>query len=596
MSDVFISYTQHDFAIVSEIAAALESVDISTWYYSRDQLPGAQYPTRINQEIKDAGCLLLVVSPATLQRDFQVNKEIFCAADSDKRIVPILLGVSFETFRDVREGSWYFHSGASVCVVVEPENLSSVLPRICRGIMEVLKEEAGREFPDYLYKRLDSAESDKLDLSQPIDGVDIEFDPLSLPDVDEPVESEIDDATTIELGVENSGQGKRAARTSDVVAEPSALTFDVFISAKSEDAELAIKVYEYLTGKGFGVFYSHFSLPRLGSTRYREVIDSAIDACQHFVMVASSRQNLDSGWVKAELDLFLCELRAGRKSGNLCTVVSGELTIDQLPISLRNQEVFELNESSFERLSQFLAKPVSRADVPPTTPKQVRETPTAVPTDSVNDVAPVPPNADHTPAAAPPAAVTVTPGAQSQVAPVASSKVAPVVQPVEPERMTPVGMVNHTATDNTPDVAHVSKVEKPVVPEPAKRRAKYDIREVLDTLNGLSVLLTESADYHSDQQVRQQLEDCGLFAYRVRAKLMERPNRYAALSEQDETRVESVADYLNELIQWWRTTYGADRKRILWRDDSLNRWESSLRGKKGFCNLIANTILKTRGS
>src|SRR5581483_625412 len=100
--------------------------------------------------------------------------------------------------------------------------------------------------------------------------------------------------------------------------------WDVFISKNSKDGPHARKVHDFLTGRGLKVFLSEVSLPESGSADFGEGIEQAMEECRHLVVVASSKEHLESKWVQAEWRMFLNEVRSGRKSGNVLTVLAGE--------------------------------------------------------------------------------------------------------------------------------------------------------------------------------------------------------------------------------------------------------------------------------
>jgi hypothetical protein len=137
-------------------------------------------------------------------------------------------------------------------------------------------------------------------------------------------------------------------------ATPSAGEYDVFISYKSEDTAHAREVYEFLKAQGLRVFFSRESLPRLGSDEYHEQIDLAIERARHMVIVTTSGEHTMAKWVNYEWRLFLGEKLAGRKTGNLVSVIAGDMTIGDLPISLRNREVLQLTPADLGRLLEYV--------------------------------------------------------------------------------------------------------------------------------------------------------------------------------------------------------------------------------------------------
>ncbi len=115
-------------------------------------------------------------------------------------------------------------------------------------------------------------------------------------------------------------------------------SFDVFISHKSTSFTKANEIYEFLTEKNFKVFLSEISLPALSNADYTSEIDSALEQTRNMIVIADSIENLMSGWVKYEWESFLNEKRSGRKTGNIIVVRMPDITIDNLPYSLRQVE------------------------------------------------------------------------------------------------------------------------------------------------------------------------------------------------------------------------------------------------------------------
>jgi hypothetical protein len=129
----------------------------------------------------------------------------------------------------------------------------------------------------------------------------------------------------------------------------------VFISSKSADYEYVLKLYNFLTAHEKKVFFSQESLPRMGNADYREEIDKAIEQAKHMIVVGSSVENILSPWVKDEWGAFVIEKRSGRKPGsNLITMIIGSVKIDELPISLRMNEVIPFDPDKFSTILSYL--------------------------------------------------------------------------------------------------------------------------------------------------------------------------------------------------------------------------------------------------
>ena len=117
--------------------------------------------------------------------------------------------------------------------------------------------------------------------------------------------------------------------------------YEIFISCKSEDYEIAESVYSYLLSKGFRVFLSSKELRRLAKADYIDAISSALDTSNHLIVVSTKKEYVNSKWVKFEWSTFLNELLSGRKTGQIMTLLDG-IRVDELPISLRKFESFTL--------------------------------------------------------------------------------------------------------------------------------------------------------------------------------------------------------------------------------------------------------------
>jgi hypothetical protein len=148
------------------------------------------------------------------------------------------------------------------------------------------------------------------------------------------------------LGVEH-------VRVSGRVSLGESACFDVFLSHSSKDASLAKELAEFLTSAGKRVFFSPDSLPALGSAEYMKAIDEALEGSSHFILFGTKKENILSSWVEAEWRLFINEKRSGRKRGNFVTVVSGNLSPAELPLSLRYYEVIP-TDLGFERVLQYI--------------------------------------------------------------------------------------------------------------------------------------------------------------------------------------------------------------------------------------------------
>lgn len=89
--------------------------------------------------------------------------------------------------------------------------------------------------------------------------------------------------------------------------------FDIFISYKetnqdgsrTKDSIEAQKLYEKLTVQGYKVFFSRITLEDKAGTQYEPYIYAALSSSKVMLTVCSSRENIESAWVKNEWSRFL---------------------------------------------------------------------------------------------------------------------------------------------------------------------------------------------------------------------------------------------------------------------------------------------------
>ncbi len=127
-------------------------------------------------------------------------------------------------------------------------------------------------------------------------------------------------------------------------ASVDSFSYDVFVSAKSEDYKYARKASQFLRQAGLRVFFSEQELPEMGNSDYFKAIDDALECSCHMLLVTSSRDYVNSEWVQKEWRTYLNEKLSGRKTGNLVTLLCGTMTIGDLPISLRQHEARNVDD------------------------------------------------------------------------------------------------------------------------------------------------------------------------------------------------------------------------------------------------------------
>ena len=125
---------------------------------------------------------------------------------------------------------------------------------------------------------------------------------------------------------------------------------------------MAKTVAVFLRQKAFSVFMSLDSLEQLGKSEYMEAIETALQRAKVLIAVGTSVENLTSRWVKHEWHSFHQEIIEGYKpGGEIFTVVDGVSPRD-LPLALRQRQVFFFTEDSVEALARFLARALGREE------------------------------------------------------------------------------------------------------------------------------------------------------------------------------------------------------------------------------------------
>jgi hypothetical protein len=140
-------------------------------------------------------------------------------------------------------------------------------------------------------------------------------------------------------------------------------TFDCFISFKNtdaggertRDAQLARQIYEYLSGRGLRVFFSEVTLEHLGISDYKHTIDEALDGTDILIAVGTSTENLQSQWVRYELDSFTSDILSNRKPQGLIFSYVAGMRVEDLPRTLRTYQVVTHTEDSDTSLRKLHA-------------------------------------------------------------------------------------------------------------------------------------------------------------------------------------------------------------------------------------------------
>lgn len=132
----------------------------------------------------------------------------------------------------------------------------------------------------------------------------------------------------------------------------------IFISHRSSNVEYARWLFQHLRQHGYEVFFSDETLAQSGESDYAAAINRALEQTQVLVVLATSPEDLRSGWVEYEWRSFLNEVLSGRKpEGQIFTLLSG-VRVAELPYALRSRQMVPLSllspHDAFECLRRFI--------------------------------------------------------------------------------------------------------------------------------------------------------------------------------------------------------------------------------------------------
>lgn len=129
--------------------------------------------------------------------------------------------------------------------------------------------------------------------------------------------------------------------------------YDIFISCNSKDYPIGEDLRHYLESRGFSVFIASEELNKLGRSDYSAAIDTILDQCRHFILIASNYENLQSKWVTYEWQTYCDDLKDGYRNGEIVTILSDTIELKKLPGSIRHRQKFSLLEDYKPKVEEF---------------------------------------------------------------------------------------------------------------------------------------------------------------------------------------------------------------------------------------------------
>ncbi len=150
---------------------------------------------------------------------------------------------------------------------------------------------------------------------------------------------------------------------------------DVFICFKDSDEEHNItrtddsyeaqNLYTYLISKGYSVFFSRESLRDKVAEKYEPYIFNALNTAKVMVVYSSSREYMESTWVKNEWTRFLKKIKNGEKQKNSLVVSFEKMTASDLPKAFASCQCMDASKKTFyEDLDNHIRKVINESSVP----------------------------------------------------------------------------------------------------------------------------------------------------------------------------------------------------------------------------------------
>jgi len=146
--------------------------------------------------------------------------------------------------------------------------------------------------------------------------------------------------------------------------------YNVFISFKktddegelTKDFEIAKELYnelkEYETVQPF---FSDESIYTVGKSNYKDIINNALDEVDIVVVIGTTKENIESKWVKYEWESFHNDILANNKpNGEIIGYIADDINHNDLPRSIRSYQSFKHSLMSVVGLAVFIEKCITQ--------------------------------------------------------------------------------------------------------------------------------------------------------------------------------------------------------------------------------------------
>jgi hypothetical protein len=145
MANVFISHAEEDLPHARSLAAAIESEGHQAWHFTRDSKPAEIYVNEISTAIGTCDLVILLVSRPALD-SYHINKEVLLSYEQQKKILPILVGVTPDDINQ-RRPNWNLVIGTCTHLKCEAHQLSDIVPGVVQACHDAGDETSDERAP-----------------------------------------------------------------------------------------------------------------------------------------------------------------------------------------------------------------------------------------------------------------------------------------------------------------------------------------------------------------------------------------------------------------------------------------------------------------
>lgn len=132
MAQIFFSFTEADYPVVSHLASYLAHEGYSSWNYKDNGVPGVNYLEQIEEELAATKVVIVIVSRQTLSSD-QVYHELHTAHERSIPYLPVLVGLSYKDLQATgKKLEMYVRRNTSIQI---GPNVQTIFESIKAGLM-----------------------------------------------------------------------------------------------------------------------------------------------------------------------------------------------------------------------------------------------------------------------------------------------------------------------------------------------------------------------------------------------------------------------------------------------------------------------------